>query len=83
MIGVEDTVWSEENSLGWYVMNNAHEIMRSVEKDEIMKKIEVQYPKVRKRQYNEQHRKGWTDKPLHGQTINPTKDLMNKVKKWN
>ena len=86
LIGVEDTVRSKESSLGWYVMNNTHEIMRPVEKEEIWKINEVKDPKVWKRQKNEQHRNGWKDKALHRQTINATKgliDIYKNYKTWN
>ena len=83
LIGAEETVRSEENSLGWYVMNNAHEIMRSIEKEGILRSNEIKDPKVWKRQNKEQHKNGWMDKPLHGQTAAATKDLMDKDKNWN
>ena len=34
VIGAEEMVHKVDNSLGWYVMNNIHEIMRSVERKE-------------------------------------------------
>ena len=68
LIGAEETVRSEENSLGWYVMNNVQEIMRSVEKEGILRPNEIKDPKVWKRKNKEHHKNGWLDKPLHGQT---------------
>ena len=72
LIGVEDTVRREENSLCWYIMNNDYEIMRSVEKEGILKNNEIKDPNVWKRQINEQHKSGWVGKALHGQTVNAT-----------
>ena len=83
LIGVEDTVRREENSLCWYIMNNDYEIMRSVEKEGILKNNEIKDPKVWKRQINEQHKNGWIGKALHGQTVNATKELVHKEKSWN
>ena len=45
LIGVEDTVRREEDSLSWYIMNNDYEIMRSVEKEGILKNNEIKVPK--------------------------------------
>ena len=59
MIGVEETVRSEENSLGWYVMNNAHEIMRAAEKEGILRSNEFRDPKVWKQQ--NKTAKEWVD----------------------
>ena len=61
-------------------MNNAHEIMRSVEEEGILRSNEIKDPKVWKQQNEEQHKNGWMDKPLHGQTAAATKDLMDKDK---
>ena len=58
LIGVKETVRSEENSLGWYVMNNAHEILRAVEKEGILRSNEIRDPKVWKQQNKEQHKNG-------------------------
>ena len=83
LIGVEDTARREENSLSWYIMSNDLEIMRSVEKEGILKNNEIKDPKVWKRQINEQHKNGWIDKVLHVQTVNATKELVQKDKNWN
>ena len=58
LIGVEDTVRREENSLCWYIMNNDYEIMRSVEKEGILKNNGITDPKVWKRQVSEQRKNG-------------------------
>ena len=83
LIGVENIVRREENSLFWNIINNDYEIMRSVEKEGILKNNEIKDPKVWKRQINEQHKNGWICKALYGQTVNATKELVNKEKNWN
>ena len=83
LIGAEETVRSEENNLGWYVINNDHEIMRLIEKEGILRSKEIKDPKIWKQQNKEKHKSGWMDKPLHGQTADATKDLMDKDKNWN
>ena len=65
------------------MVNNVHEIMRSVEKEGALRSNKIKDPKVWKRQNKEQHNNGWIDKPLHGQTATTTKDLIDKEKNWN
>ena len=63
LIGIEETVRSEENSLGWYLMNNIHEIMRSIETEAIVRSNEIKDRKVWKRQNKENNKNEWMDNP--------------------
>ena len=57
--------------------------MKEVENEGILKCRDTKEPKTWKQRKMEQHKKEWTDKPLHGQMAKATKELMNKEKNWN
>ena len=64
MIGTGETVRREQISLGWYVMRIGHEMMRSVDKEGILRSHEVKDLTIWKQQNKEQEKNGRTDKPM-------------------
>ena len=67
LIGCENSVKSEENSLGWYIKNNIKPLLVAVRTTWTITNKETINPKEFKKTKEEQRKNEWTVKRMHGQ----------------
>ena len=81
LIGCENSVKSEENDLGWYVINNIELSLVAVRTSRTIIHEETVDPKEFKKTKKEQRRNEWTAKRMHGQFAGDMED-KNKNNTW-
>ena len=77
LIGIENCVKTEENSLAWYVKNSTEEMLEMVRHHGHLKTEESKEPKTFKKEAKERLAKDWKEKRLHGQFVSE-----NEVADW-
>ena len=65
----------------WYVKNSNEILLREAVK-EMDGIAEVKEPKAKMQDLQQEHKKGWFDKPLHGKTMNETAEFLDKNNNW-
>ena len=82
LISIEDCVHGEMNGFAFYVKNKQEALYREIEFEGVITTDQAKAKEKWKEEIGEKHRRGWQEKPLHGQTFQKTKDSADKDYNW-
>ena len=77
LIGVEDCVRTEENSLASYIANNTDELMAPCRRENVLQASDGENVKALKEKRMAERKDKWQSKPLHGQILRQTEDIRD------
>ena len=82
LVSCESTIRSEENNLGWYLMNANENLLQGVKHVRILKFKESVSKKDFKKSLNEKRIDKWKEKQMYGQFIRDMPEGEDKEKSW-
>ena len=83
LLGIQDCVENEENSLSVYAASSTEWLLEEVVKERILPPIRGSTAALKKQQKEERHAK-WQDKQLHGKFLRDTEEVRGKDSwRWN